>query len=134
MPKRNLGETINTHTYKSTPDKSLLCTERDGGRDEPEQRCTPPGVFPAMDGKGGRAEIDRGRTPLWTRRFRGRSRTITTRHPDALHPLSITHISRSDLDGGQAGQPAPDDDVAGRRIAGSGQIAAKLRELGQIVR
>ena len=47
--------------------------------------------------------------------------------------LSITHISRSyfdaDLDIGQAGQPAPDDDVAGRRIAGSGEIAAESRKV-----
>lgn len=68
------------------------------------------------------------------------AKTIIERGADYVLPikLSITHISRSDfdadLDVGQAGQPAPDDDVSGRRIAGSGEIAAKSRELGQIVR
>ena len=54
------------------------------------------------------------------------------------HRLSITHISRpyidADLDVGQAGQPAPHDRVAGWWIAGSGEIAAEARELGQIMR
>jgi hypothetical protein len=56
------------------------------------------------------------------------------------HPakLSITHISGSDLDANldvrQAGRAAPHDDVPGWRIAGSGEIAAEARELGQVVR
>ena len=55
-----------------------------------------------------------------------------------LWALSITHISRpdvdTDLDVGQSGQPAPHDDVAGLWIAGSGEITAEARELGQVVR
>jgi len=49
--------------------------------------------------------------------------------------LSITHILRghleSDFDVGQPGHAAPHDHVAGRRVAGSVQVATESRKLGQ---
>jgi DNA end-binding protein Ku len=52
--------------------------------------------------------------------------------------LSITHIFRADvdtdLDVGEAGQAAPHDNVAGRWIAGSREVAAEARQLREVVR
>lgn len=52
--------------------------------------------------------------------------------------LSITHIFRADvdtdLDVGKAGQAAPHDNVAGRWIAGSREVAAEARQLREVVR